>query len=100
MAKLLVDKYKGKRDIYTIFANTGKEREETLEFVNMCDIEFSLNVVWIESVQNHGKRQSASFKIVNFESASRKGEPFEDMIKKHGIPNKVFPHCTTKSQII
>lgn len=94
MAKLLIDKYKDKRDIFTIFANTGKEREETLLFVNQCDVEFNLNVIWIESVQNHGQRKSATYKIVDYKSASRNGDPFEDMIKKHGIPNMAFPHCT------
>ena len=33
MAKLLIDKYNGKRRIVTVFANTGKEREETLLFL-------------------------------------------------------------------
>lgn len=94
MTKLLQEKYGNKREIITIFANTGKEREETLEFVNQCDKSFGFKTTWIESYQHHGQRKSPGFRIVDFESASRNGEPFEDMIKKHGIPNISFPHCS------
>lgn len=93
MAYYLLNKYKD-REIVVVFANTGKEREETLEFIKNCDLHFKLNTVWIESVQHHGERKSAGFKIVTFETASRNGEPFEDSIKKHGIPNPSFPHCS------
>ena len=34
------------------------------------------------------------YKVVTFETASRNGEPFEQVIKKYGIANKPFPHCT------
>lgn len=94
MANLLNDKYNGKRDIINIMANTGKERPETLEFAAKVDEHFKLNSVWVEGVQFHGQRKASGHKLVDFDSASRKGEPFEDMIIKHGIPNKVFPHCT------
>lgn len=94
MTKLLLDKYRGKREIVVIFSNTGKEYEETLQFVHNCDTYFGFNTVWIESVQNHGQRKSAGYRVVSFETADRTGAPFEDMIKKHGIPNKPFPHCS------
>lgn len=94
MAHLLNEKYKGKRDIINVFANTGKELEETLLFAAKVDEYFKLNTVWLESVQYHGQRNTAGFNIVDFDSASRNGEPFEDMIVKHGIPNKAYPHCT------
>jgi hypothetical protein len=31
---------------------------------------------------------------VDYRSASRAGEPFEDFIRKHGIPNTKWMHCT------
>lgn len=77
-----------------VFANTGKEREETLIFVNECDKRWSLGIVWIESVINPQKGVGVGYKIVNFETAARNGEPFSDMVSKFGIPNKEFPHCT------
>jgi hypothetical protein len=33
-----------------VFANTGQEREETLEFVKQCDDHFGFGTVWIEGV--------------------------------------------------
>lgn len=80
-------------EIIVVFANTGKEREETLEFVRDCDRYLGFNTVWIETVmQEYGK--GASFKIVTFETASRDGEPFRAIIAKHGIPNVASKHCT------
>ena len=35
-------------DIQVIFANTGKERPETLEFVHRCEVEWKVNIVWVE----------------------------------------------------
>ena len=65
-----------------IFANTGKERPETLDFVDKCDKEFNLNIVWLEALINEDKGVATSFKIVDYNSASRIGKPFEDMLKK------------------
>lgn len=94
MAKMLVEKYRNKREILVVFANTGKEREETLDFVHQCDIEFGLNVHWIESVQNHNQRKTPSYRVVTYKTACRNGDVFEDFIKKHGLPNAAFPSCT------
>jgi hypothetical protein len=81
-------------EIIVVFANTGKEREETLQFIKDCDDNFHFNTIWVEAITNpeHGKGIRA--KIVTFETASRNGEPFEAMIEKHGIPNVRSPHCT------
>lgn len=94
MTKILLDNNKEGRKIVVVFANTGREREETLQFVRDCDRHYNFNTVWVESTQFHGQRKSAGHKVVTFETASRKGQPFEDMIIKHGIPNAVFPHCS------
>ena len=93
MAKYLIERY-CTRKIVVVFANTGKEREETLQFINECDWRWNLNVVWIEAEIIFEAGKGTSFKVVNFETASRNGEPFEAMIKKYGLPNKAFPHCT------
>lgn len=77
-----------------VFANTGKEMEETLLFVDRCDKEFDLNLTWVESVINQQKGIGVSWRQVDFNSASRKGEPFDEMVKKFGVPNIDFPHCT------
>jgi len=81
-------------NFYFVFTNTGLEHEKTLEFVNKCDKHFNLNLVWLEAVIYHGKEKSSGHKIVSFETASRKGEPFKELIKKYGLVNQDFFHCT------
>jgi hypothetical protein len=76
-----------------VFANTGLEHEKTLEFVQKVAEYHQIKVHWIEAVINQG-RKSAGYKLVDFETASRKGEPFESAIQKYGIPNMSFPHCS------
>lgn len=82
-----------------IFANTGQENEQTLEFVEKCDRKFGLNVVWVEAEVFHNQRKGTGFKIVDYKTASREGEPFEEVIKKYGIPNQAYPHCTRELKL-
>lgn len=80
-------------DVIVVFANTGQENEETLIFVDRCDTEFNFNVVWVEAVVDFRKNKGVTHRIVDFESASRRGEPYVKVIKKYGIPNMAYPHC-------
>ena len=81
-----------------VFANTGQENEETLDFVKKCDDEFGFNTTWVEAVTQPG-RVACTHKIVTFETASRNGEPFKAMIEKYGLPNKSYPHCTRELKL-
>jgi hypothetical protein len=102
MTKMLLDYFRQHepwREIVVTFANTGQEHEETLKFVERCDKEFGFGVVWLEAVVNPKARKATGFRVVNFETASRKGEPFEDVIKKYGIPNKMYNHCTRETKL-
>ena len=99
MAKLIVEKFKGTHEIVTTFANTGDEQEETLKFVDLCDREFNLNVVWLEAVTHFEERKGCTHKVVDFDSASRSGEPFVDVVKKYGIPNSGYFHCTRELKL-
>ena len=88
MAKIMIDNYPKDELIFT-FANTGKEMPETLDFVNECDKAWNLNVVWIEYCPEN------KFKVVDYETASRDGKPFEQLIEKNnGLPNRVIRFCT------
>jgi len=95
MDKFLLEyeKYKNYDKLF-VFLNTGKELEQTLEFVNRCDQEWSLNTVWIEAKINKEKGKGTDFKIVDFETASRNGEPFEEMLKAYPLPNTFVSNCT------
>lgn len=81
-------------DILVVFANTGQENEQTLDFVRRCDEHFGFGTVWIEAVQYHNERRSPGYKVVTSDTAARNGAPFEDAIRKYGIPNQKFKDCT------
>ena len=82
-----------------VFANTGKEREETLQFINQCDKEWNLNIIWLEADVVHEKGIGTNYKIVDFETASRNGEPFEEMLKKYPIPTNFASNCTRELKL-
>lgn len=98
LLKYLWEKHNG--NILAIFANTGKEKEETLKFVNDCSKNWNIPITWIEAEVIFEKNVGTSFKEVNYETASRNGEPFENIIKKYGIPNMSFSHCSRELKII
>ena len=80
-------------EIKFIFMNTGQEHPKTIEFVKKCDEYFKLDLILLESVQREG-RKSSGFRVVTYDTLSMHGQPFEAMIRKYGIPNLEFPHCT------
>lgn len=76
-------------NVHVAFANTGKEREETLRFVHECSTRWGVTVNWLERTPRGG------FQIVGYNSASRKGEPFEQLIReKQRLPNWKERWCT------
>jgi 3'-phosphoadenosine 5'-phosphosulfate sulfotransferase (PAPS reductase)/FAD synthetase len=80
--------------VVVCFANTGKEESETLNFVRRCDELWGGVVHWLEY------DSETKFKEVNFESASRTGEPFAALIEKRGyLPNVVWRFCTQDLKI-
>lgn len=80
-------------DVYVVFANTGKEREETLRFVHECSVRWDVRVHWIEWTP-------AGIVEVGYNSASRNGEPFKALIlKKKFLPNAVTRFCTQELKI-
>jgi hypothetical protein len=96
MAQWLNNHYEelGYENIVFVFANTGLENEETLEFVERCDKHFKLGVQWVEADVIHEYRKGTRYYRTDFDNASRNGEPFEQMISKYGIPNQANPQCT------
>lgn len=77
-------------DIRVCFANTGKEREETLRFVHECGSRWGVNINWLE-----WRREKPGFEVVGYNSASRSGAPFENLIRwKQRLPNSHERWCT------
>lgn len=94
MAWYLKNKMHDQYEMVFVFANTGQENEQTLQFVQRCNDEFNLNVVWLESKINPKKGGGTRHNIVDFKTASRDGKPFEDGIKKFAMPNLNNNWCT------
>ena len=82
------------------FANTGKEDEATLKFVNDCSINWNVPITWLE--YQWSEKPADRFKVVSYETAARKGEPFAESIWQNGkpyLPNSVQRICTVNTKI-
>ena len=85
-------------DAVVCFANTGKEEEATLKFVNDCSVHWNVPIVWLEYQDAEDTKDR--WKQVTFETASRNGEPFEAVIRrKQYLPNPVTRFCTIEMKI-
>lgn len=100
MLKTMIDYYGGclPENIKVCFANTGKEHPATLEFVQECSEQFGCEIVWLE--WQRAERPSDRWKVVDFQTAARKGEPFSGLIDLRGyLPNPVTRFCTQELKI-
>lgn len=94
MAFYLWTKKRDEFEMVFVFANTGQENEETLEFVEACQKHWGFPLYWIEGMHFKEYGKGAGFKLVDFDSASRNGEPFESYVSVYGLPNTANPQCT------
>ena len=83
-------------DVHVLFANTGKERLETLSFVHEIELRWDVPIHWLEYRREHG---ASYVEEVTYFTASREGEPFEAFIDSRGLPNPVFRSCTQELKI-
>lgn len=85
--------------VHCIFANTGKEMQQTLDFVRDCSKFWNVEITWIE--YDDKEIAKSRWKIVDYDSASRKGEPFEQIIsRKKYLPNSLARFCTSELKVI
>lgn len=84
-------------DIKVIFCNTGLEHHETYEFIHRIE-ENWCPVIWLEYCLDEDNKHS--FKVVDYETASREGEPFDLLVdKKKYLPNPVARLCTENLKV-
>jgi len=82
-------------EMIVCFANTGREDEATLRFVRDCSEHWNVPITWVEY-----RNDERGYALVDFETASRNGEPFEAIIKKRNyLPNPVTRFCTVELKI-
>lgn len=101
MGQYLNKEMQNEYEMLFVFANTGMESNETLDFVNKCEKKFGIKVNWIEAKVYHNAKKSCGFTKVDYLTATRNMDwktrtdtPFEEVVKKYGIPNHSRLHCT------
>ena len=88
-----------------VFANTGREMPETLDFIRDIELHTGCKIHWIEyrhrpQAKGGQRDPKHTYAVVDYKSASRDGEPFEALIKaKRMLPNPVMRLCTTNLKI-
>lgn len=99
MATKLKEWYPNHNIIYGM-ANTSKEDEESLIFMDKCDKNFGFNMTWIEAIINQERGKGTDYEITDFHNLKRNGEIFEDGIKKYGIPSKINKWCNRELKLV
>lgn len=86
-------------DIAVVFANTGKERNETLDFIEECSTRWAVPIVWVEYAGRDADGKKLQ-RVVTHASASRAGEPFAQIIKDRSfLPNPIARFCTVELKV-
>ena len=94
MLKRIIDAHDGRLPdgVWIAFANTGMERPETLDFVDICRREWRVAITWLELDWDAPHRT----RIVDYATASRNGDPFVALIDRKGfVPNVKLRACSS-----
>ena len=94
MLRKILDAYDGRlpSDIAVVYANTGMERPETLDFVDTCAAAWSVTVHWVEYDWDAPHRT----RVVDYSTASRNGQPYAALIDRKGfVPNVTTKFCSS-----
>ena len=94
MLRKILDAYDGRlpSDIAVVYANTGIERPETLDFVDTCAAAWSVTVHWVEYDWDAPHRT----RVVDYSTASRNGQPYAALIDRKGfVPNVTTKFCSS-----
>jgi 3'-phosphoadenosine 5'-phosphosulfate sulfotransferase (PAPS reductase)/FAD synthetase len=82
-------------DVFLCFQNTGKERPETLDFIERCACEWGVPIVWLEY------RAGKQFAVVDYATANRTGEPLRAAMRdRRFVPNPSARICTIECKLL
>lgn len=87
-------------NIVYAFANTGREDERSLKFLDDCANHYGLDIVYIEPVLNPTKGKGTNYKIVDFQDLDLTGWFFELGISIYGVPNVANKWCNRELKYI
>lgn len=93
------EKYKDFDKIY-VFANTGQERIETIDFLKNIVKHWKMDLHIVEAVGSDIMGVGINYKLVDFDTLSMNSEPFESVIQHknkgifEGLPTQESPYCS------
>lgn len=88
-----------------VFANTGKEKVQTIDFVNEVSLRWQVQIHWLEydfDADAKGDRYDPKHihRIVDHKFCALDGEPFETLNRyKKYLPNPVTRICTSELKV-
>jgi hypothetical protein len=92
-------KYKDDNKVF-VFANTGMERPETIEFLKNCEKHWGINIVKVEGVYSETMGVGVGYKVVEWDELAMNAEPFDGAIMQlnkgdyEGLPHSKAPYCS------
>lgn len=93
------EKYSEYNKIY-VFANTGMERPETIDFLKNIEKYWGIDLVKVEGVFPLKLGEGVTHKIVDWDNLDMKALPFEQCVEKYnlgnfeGLPDITSPYCS------
>ncbi len=86
------------QDVIVLFQNTGREMPATLDFVRDCGANWNVQIKWLE----YRWKPGGPFVVeVSHNSASRMGEPFEQLLKARNVlPTPQRRFCTSELKVL
>jgi len=99
MLRQIIDAHGGTlpETVRVVFCNTGLEHPATYEFVRDVQDRWAVPIQWLEYDRVGGK---AIARLVDFNTASRKGEPFTKLIEyRKMLPTPLARFCTSELKI-
>lgn len=85
-----------------LFANTGREMPGTLDFVRDLETHWGVPITWLEydrAPSAKRKNGTAAFKVVDWDTAARNGEPFDKYLSFNMLPNVFRRACTQELKV-
>lgn len=98
-------KYRDFEKIF-VFANTGQERIETIDFLKNIVKHWKIDLNIVEAIGSDIMGVGINYKLVDFDTLSMNSEPFEAVIRHKnkgifdGLPNSESPYCSENMKTI
>lgn len=78
-------------EIHVVFANTGEERTETLEFLHEIELRHGIKITWLEALVNPKKGVATTYRIVDYATAYRPEYSWNpDYGREYGFNNPLY----------